>query len=120
MNENTSTPHPPHSGPGPRRLYRSADDRKISGVAGGLARHFGVDPAFVRLGFVALALFGGSGVVLYAVAWLIIPLDRAETTRHERSGDEPSHDDTGVAQPVVDPAPKPDQAPPPVTFQPMV
>lgn len=57
----------------PIRLRRSTDDKVIAGVCGGLGAYFGVDPLFFRLAFVVLAIGGGSGVLLYIVAWLIIP-----------------------------------------------
>ena len=57
----------------PIRLRRSTDDKVIAGVCGGLGTYFGVDPLFFRLAFVVLAIGGGSGVLLYIVAWLIIP-----------------------------------------------
>lgn len=59
--------------PPTRRLTRSVTDRKLAGVCGGLAAYAGVDANLVRLAFVALTLFGGSGAVLYAVAWLLVP-----------------------------------------------
>jgi phage shock protein C len=55
------------------RLVRSESDRMIAGVCGGLGQHFGIDPSVVRIVFVLLAIFGGSGVVLYLVLWLILP-----------------------------------------------
>lgn len=64
---------PPPAPPAPARLTRSRDDRVIAGVAGGLGRHLGIDPVVVRLGFVVLTLAGGSGVLAYLVAWLVIP-----------------------------------------------
>lgn len=100
----TPPPEPPASGPssapedapagdlgrGPRvttqqmrdvtRLRRTIlGDRWIGGVAGGLARHFDVDPVIVRVAFVVLALFGGSGVLLYGALWLLLPEDGAES-----------------------------------------
>lgn len=54
-------------------LRRSRRERIIAGVAGGIAEYFDVDPLLVRLGFVVLALAGGGGVVIYLIAWLIIP-----------------------------------------------
>ena len=59
-----------------RTLRRSAHDRKVAGVAGGLARHLDVDPLLVRVLFVVLAFFGGSGLLLYAVLWLLVPDER--------------------------------------------
>jgi phage shock protein C len=57
----------------PARLYRSRDDRVIAGVAGGLASYLGVDPVLVRLVIVVLAVAGGSGVLAYVIAWIVIP-----------------------------------------------
>lgn len=55
------------------RLRRSRADRKVAGVAGGLARHLDVDPLLLRVAFVILTFFGGGGILLYGVAWLIVP-----------------------------------------------
>jgi phage shock protein C len=57
----------------PQRLMRSRDDRVIGGVAGGLGAYLGIDPVIVRLVVVVLALAGGSGILAYLVAWLVIP-----------------------------------------------
>lgn len=89
---NTSPPRASETGPaehhdrsggqGPRntrneilelgRLRRS-DDRRIAGVAGGLARHLDIDPIIVRVALVVLVFFGGSGLLLYGAMWLIVP-----------------------------------------------
>lgn len=63
------TPPPPPSA----RLVRPRDDRVVAGVASGLARYVGVDPALVRIVFVLLTVFGGSGLLAYLIAWLVIP-----------------------------------------------
>jgi phage shock protein PspC (stress-responsive transcriptional regulator) len=62
----------------PRRLSRQTTGRMLGGVAGGTASYLGVDPVIVRIAFVALTLFGGFGVVLYAIGWLLIPEDGAD------------------------------------------
>ena len=74
-----------HAGPddGPRvtrdeirdlgRLRRSRDDRKIAGVAGGLARHLDVDPIILRVALVVLIFFGGAGLLIYVAGWLLVP-----------------------------------------------
>ena len=51
------------------RLARSADDRLIAGVCGGIAAAFGVDANLVRLVFALLALAGGAGILLYLALW---------------------------------------------------
>ena len=55
------------------RLRRSATDRKVAGVAGGLARHLDVDPLILRVAFVVLSFFGGAGLILYGACWLLVP-----------------------------------------------
>ncbi|MEA2156754.1 MAG: hypothetical protein QOE11_2894 [Solirubrobacteraceae bacterium] len=61
--------------PAPRRFERSSRDRIIGGVCGGLGRYFGIDPMLVRIGFIALALVGGTGLIVYAAAILFVPND---------------------------------------------
>ena len=70
------------------RLRRSVTDRKVAGVAGGLARHLDVDPLLLRVGFVVLAFFGGAGLILYAACWALVPeedRDHAPVNLDERS-----------------------------------
>lgn len=55
------------------KLYRSEKDRVLGGVAGGLADFFDVDSTLVRIIFVLLTIFGGSGFVIYLVLWIIVP-----------------------------------------------
>jgi phage shock protein PspC (stress-responsive transcriptional regulator) len=85
MNETTFGPSTPPGAPqGPsappphqdlERLRRSVTDRYVAGVAGGLGRHFGIDPTIIRVLLAVLTLFGGAGVLIYAVAWLFVPED---------------------------------------------
>jgi phage shock protein PspC (stress-responsive transcriptional regulator) len=77
-----------------KRLERPASGRLLGGVAVGLGRYFDLSPAFFRLGFVVLTLLGGSGVLLYLAALLIIPDESKESSiaadalasRRERPG----------------------------------
>ena len=57
------------------RLRRSGTDRYIAGVAGGLGRHFDIDPTVIRVVLVVLTFFGGAGILLYGVIWLFVPED---------------------------------------------
>ena len=57
----------------PKRLYRSVTDRKIAGVAGGLAEYFVMDPILIRLAFVILTLAGGGGFLIYLIFWIVTP-----------------------------------------------
>jgi len=56
-----------------RKLYRSRTERKVAGVAGGLAQYLNVDPTLIRALFVALAVLGGSGLILYLAMWILVP-----------------------------------------------
>lgn len=56
-----------------KKLYRSAKDRVIAGVAGGIADYFAIDPILIRLAFVLLTLANGTGFLAYIIAWIVIP-----------------------------------------------
>ena len=58
-----------------RQLRRSADDKMLAGVAGGIARYLNADVTLVRVIIAALALLTGAGVPLYIAAWLLLPAD---------------------------------------------
>ena len=79
-----ATPPPPPSPP--RRLVRRSEGKVIGGVCGGIAEYFGVDPVLVRLGAVLLALAGGSGLVAYVIAWVVLPDDSAPETAGSSPG----------------------------------
>ncbi|MGZ6372696.1 MAG: PspC domain-containing protein, partial [Candidatus Limnocylindria bacterium] len=59
----------------PHLLRRRITDRVLGGVAGGLGDYFNIDPLLIRIAFVGLMIFGGAGLVLYVVAWLLIPAE---------------------------------------------
>ena len=91
--------HGPAADSGPRvtrddvrqvsRIRRTVyPDRKVAGVAGGLARHLDVDPVLLRVAFVVLTFFGGAGLLLYGAFWLLLPeegTDKAAVNLDERS-----------------------------------
>ena len=58
-------------------LRRDLDNRVVAGVCAGLGQRLGLDPVILRLSFVVAAAAGGFGVVLYGLAWLLVPADRA-------------------------------------------
>jgi phage shock protein PspC (stress-responsive transcriptional regulator) len=94
----TQTPHDAagHGGQGPRvppaqmrdlrRLRRSTTDRRLAGVAGGIARHLDVDPTIIRVLLVVLVFFGGAGLLLYGAVWLFVPEDGADDAPVSTSG----------------------------------
>jgi len=56
-----------------KKFTRSIQNRKIAGVCSGLGSYFNIDPNIVRIIFVCLFLFGGSGLLLYVIIWLLTP-----------------------------------------------
>ena len=56
-----------------KRLYRSKKEKMIAGVCGGMAEYFNIDPTLIRLGWVLFCAMGGSGIVAYIIAAIIIP-----------------------------------------------
>ncbi len=71
---------PVNSGPARsyKQIHRSRADRLVSGVSGGVGRYVNIDPVIVRILFVVLTLFGGSGILLYLIGWVAIP-DEGQT-----------------------------------------
>ena len=67
-----------------RRLHRSRTNHIIGGVCGGLGDYFDLDPVLVRLIWLILILFGGVGLFLYLIAWVIIPVE-SESDQQEES-----------------------------------
>jgi phage shock protein PspC (stress-responsive transcriptional regulator) len=65
-----------------RKLYRSITDHKLAGVCGGIAEYFNIDSTIIRLAWVLFTIFPGGilgGVLLYFIAYLIIPTDPGYT-----------------------------------------
>lgn len=55
-----------------KKLYKSATDKKISGVCAGIGEYFNVDPTVIRLAWLLLS-FTGSGIIAYIVCAIIMP-----------------------------------------------
>lgn len=55
------------------RLAKSATDRHIAGVCGGLGEYFGIDSTMIRIVWVLFTFMGGSGILAYIIAMLIMP-----------------------------------------------
>lgn len=56
-----------------KRLYRDEEDKILAGVASGLAHYLQLDPAVIRIVFALLAIFGGSGFLIYIILWIVLP-----------------------------------------------
>ena len=61
-----------------KKLCKSNSNRYICGVCGGIAEYFGIDATIVRLVFAFLSIFGGSGVLLYLAAVMIMPKEEED------------------------------------------
>jgi phage shock protein PspC (stress-responsive transcriptional regulator) len=62
-----------NNGIGGKRLLRRRDGRMVAGVCAGLAVYFGIDVKLVRLGFGIFSVFYGLGILIYLIAWAILP-----------------------------------------------
>ena len=58
-----------------KKLYKSTHDRKICGVCGGIAEYFNIDATLVRLAWVAFTCLGGSGILAYIIAGIVMSDD---------------------------------------------
>ncbi|MDQ2086292.1 PspC domain-containing protein [Herbivorax sp. ANBcel31] len=58
-----------------KKITRSRKNKVIEGVCGGIAEYFDIDPTIVRLGFVISMFFGGTGIIAYIVAVIVIPME---------------------------------------------
>lgn len=58
-----------------KRLVRIQKNKRIAGVCTGFGAYFSVDPVMIRVVAIALALLGGGGILLYLLAWIVMPLE---------------------------------------------
>lgn len=56
-----------------KRLTRSRQERMIAGVCGGIGHYLNIDPTLIRLALLLLAIWGGGGILVYIIAWIVIP-----------------------------------------------
>ena len=69
-----------NNGSGAKKLLRIRQGRMVAGVCTGLGKYFGVDVNLVRLGFGVLTIFYGLGILLYLIAWVILPGDDEDSS----------------------------------------
>jgi phage shock protein C len=67
-----------NNGSGGKQLLRRRDGRMVAGVCAGLAAYFGIDVNLVRLGFGVFSVFYGLGILIYLIAWAILPEEGGE------------------------------------------
>ena len=56
-----------------KKLYKSNENKMLDGVCGGIAEYFDIDPTLVRLGLILFCALGGSGILAYIIAAIVIP-----------------------------------------------
>ena len=56
-------------------MKRDINNKMIAGVCSGMAKHFKLDPAIVRLAFIAAFLLWGAGPLIYLIAWVLMPAE---------------------------------------------
>lgn len=69
-----------------KKLFRDGDDKFLGGVASGIAHYFDVDVIWIRLAFLVL-LFGGFGLLLYIVLWVLLPEARTTAEKLQMEGE---------------------------------
>jgi phage shock protein PspC (stress-responsive transcriptional regulator) len=70
-----------------KKMYRNPDGKVLGGVASGIAAYFGVDVVIIRLLFIILIFFGGTGLILYIIFWIILPEATTITDKMEMQGE---------------------------------
>ena len=64
-----------------KRLYRSQSGAMLGGVCAGLGKYLNIDPVWIRLFFVLLAVTNGFGVLAYLVLWVVVPREDQATSK---------------------------------------
>ena len=70
-----------------KKLFRDGDDKFLGGVASGIAHYFAVDVIWIRLAWIILATFGGSGVLVYIILWILLPEARTTAEKLQMEGE---------------------------------
>jgi len=79
--------HEKFSSPGYHRMYRDPDNRVIGGVCSGMGAYWNIDPVIVRIIFIALALAGGIGVMVYLILYIVLPEAKTTAQKIEMKGE---------------------------------
>ena len=75
-----------------KRLYRDTDNKVFGGVCSGLSSYFDIDPVVIRLIWVVLLFFFGTGFLLYFIMWVIVPEAVTTAQKLEMKGEAPTLD----------------------------
>jgi len=95
-----------------RRLYRSRTERMIGGVLGGVGAYLGIDPTWVRIAYVVLAIFTGfPALIIYIIAMVVIPEEPVGGVQQPEWPGASTGTQTVQTPPPAPPVPEPPQPP---------
>ena len=77
-------------GEAPKRLYRDPDNKAVAGVCAGLASFLNIDITIVRIIILLTILLWGSGLIVYLVLWIVVPIAETPAQKCEMRGIEPT------------------------------
>lgn len=77
-------------------ISRSRQNRVLGGVASGLADYLTIDPIIIRILFVVSVFFGGIGILLYLIMWIVIPEEKLFPETNTNSFDANDLNDTTI------------------------
>lgn len=75
-----------------KRLYRDTDNKVFGGVCSGISNYFDIDPTIIRLIWIGLIFFFGTGFLLYFILWIIVPEAVTTAQKLEMKGEAPTLD----------------------------
>lgn len=81
--------HPPYATT-QRKLMRDKDDRILGGVCSGLGHYLGIEARWIRLAFLLLFVFWGTGLLLYIILWIVMPVAKTRADRMAMRGEAPN------------------------------
>ncbi len=84
-----------------KRLYRSRNHRQLAGVCGGIAEYFGLDPVLVRVIFILMFFAGGSALLAYILAIVLIPLEPGIDSAGSEGSGQPQNVEIPAIAPVA-------------------
>jgi phage shock protein PspC (stress-responsive transcriptional regulator) len=68
------------------RMYRDPDHRMIGGVCAGMGAYWRIDPLIIRLIFLVLIFFGGLGILVYLILYIVVPEAKTTAQKIEMKG----------------------------------
>ena len=68
-------------------MYRDPDHRIIGGVCAGMGAYWDIEPWIIRIIFIALAMAGGLGILVYLILYIVLPEAKTTAQKIEMKGD---------------------------------